>query len=245
LTTDLTREGTLPRAFDALVHCAAEIPARCPDGAVLYKANVDAAHHVFRQACEAKASTVIFLSSMSVYGQISSQVVTESTRPTDPDAYGQSKLAAEQLLAGLVGKGLKCGLSIRLPGTVGKGSHHNFLSDTLARILNGEDVQARNPQALFNNIVYVGDLARFLLDHINHPASGYKVTNLAASDPISIGEVVHELFKHSGREERVRFLSGGKMPFLIDLANAVTLGFRPATVSASLEAFVRDTLAAP
>ena len=34
---DLSLPGSLPRRFDALVHCAAETPERCPDRANLYR----------------------------------------------------------------------------------------------------------------------------------------------------------------------------------------------------------------
>jgi hypothetical protein len=50
------------------------------------------------------------------------------------------------------------------------------------------------------------------------------------------------LFTLTGRPERVVFESGGKKPFLISLERAITLGYRPSTVKASLEAFVRDCL---
>jgi len=241
---DLGAADALPPRFDALLHCAAEIPARCPDPQRLYESNLQAADNVFTQALAAGARSVVFTSSMSVYGTIDVSVVSEDTPPRDPDPYGRAKRDGEDLLEACVSRGLESGLSIRLPGTVGKGSHHNFLSDALARALRGDEVRINNPDAFFNNIVYVGDLARFLAAWIADPRSGYALTNLAAREPMTIRETMALLFRCSGTRERLNVATGGKRPFLISLDRAEALGYRPATVRASVEAFVRDSMAA-
>ncbi|MGE0565658.1 MAG: NAD-dependent epimerase/dehydratase family protein [Pseudolabrys sp.] len=241
-TADLRAQDSLPPRFDALIHCAAEIPGRLPDPEPLYNSNIDMARSVFDQALAAGARTVAFMSSMSVYGTIDVPVVTEETPSNAPDAYGRAKRDAETMLEEIVGQGLPSGLSIRLPGTVGKGSHHNFLSDALGRVLSGDVVRANNPDAMFNNIVHVGDLADFLARWIDAPRPGYAVTNLAAPEPIAIREVVSLLFRTAGRPERIEESVGGKKPFLIGLDRPTALGYRPKTTRASIEAFVRDNL---
>ena len=242
---DLLKPDALPGHFDALLHCAAEIPAHCPDPDALYRNNADAARNVFNSARAAGAQSVVFLSSMSVYGTVSSApVVTEDTTPDNPDPYGSAKRDAEDLLKSAVAQGLASGLAIRLPGTVGKGSHHNFLSDTLARVRAGETVYAKNPDAPFNNIVHVGDLAAFLEAWIHAPRPGYAVTNLAAEEPLAIRDVLALLFSCASKVQRVAFETGGKAPFLISLERARALGYRPSTVRESVKAFVHDSIAA-
>jgi nucleoside-diphosphate-sugar epimerase len=239
---DLTRPDALPERFDAVVHCAAETPARCPDPAALYASNVGAMRQVCERALQAKARAVLFTSSMSAYGTISVPVVTEDTPPEDPDPYGRSKLEGERMLAEAVERGLPSALAIRLPGTVGRGSHDNFLSHALARILAGEAVTACHKDALFNNIVYVGDLADFLAEWIASPRPGYAVTNIGACDPIRIGDLFSLLFAHTGKPEQITFSEDGKAPFQISLEHVIRLGYRPTTVRDSVAAFVRDCL---
>jgi len=239
---DLTKPDALPERFDAVVHCAAETPARCPDPAALYASNVAAMRHVCERALQTSTRVVLFTSSMSTYGTISVPVVTENTPPQDPDAYGRSKLEGERMLADAIARGLPSALSIRLPGTVGRGSHDNFLSHALERILAGEAVTACHKDALFNNIVYVGDLADFLAEWIASPRPGYAVTNIAACDPIRIGDLFSLLFAHAGKPERITFSEDGKAPFQISLEHVIRLGYRPATVRDSVAAFVRDCL---
>src|SRR5262245_18088717 len=239
---DLTRADALPERFDALIHCAAETPARCPDPVALYSGNVQVMRHVCDRALQASARVVVFTSSMSVYGTISVPIVTEDTPPQDLDPYGRSKLEGEQMLAQAVVDGLPSALSIRLPGTVGRGSHDNFLSVALQRILAGEAITGRHKDALFNNIVYVGDLADFLAAWISSPRPGSAVTNIAAREPIRIGELYSLLFACAGKPERITYSQHGKAPFRIAFERASELGYRPATVCDSVAAFVRDCL---
>jgi nucleoside-diphosphate-sugar epimerase len=239
---DLRSPGSLPTHFDALIHCAAETPERCPEPANLYQRNIDLTRRVFDQAVAARAQSVVFLSSMSAYGVVSVPEITEDTQPVDLDAYGRAKRDSESLLRSCVERGLASALTIRLPGTVGKGSHDNFLSVALARVLQGEIVNARNPESLFNNIVYVGDLAAFLHVWIASPRPGYAVTNLGATEPLQMREVLSLLFTLSGRKERIVFEPGGKKPFLISVKRALSLSYRPSTVRASVESFVRDNV---
>lgn len=239
---DLRTPGSLPRRFDALIHCAAETPERCPEPAKLYERNMDLARSVFDQALAAGALSVVFLSSMSAYGSVSVAELTEDTPPGELDPYGRAKRDSESLLEKCVGRGLPSALTIRLPGTVGKGSHDNFLSVFLGRVLRGEKLKGRNPDALFNNVVYVGDLAAFLEAWTTKPRPGYAVTNLAASDPLPMREVLALLCSSAGREPNFEFDSGGKKPFLISLERARSLGYKAASVRSSIEDFVQDCL---
>jgi nucleoside-diphosphate-sugar epimerase len=240
---DLAAAVSLPKSFDAVIHCAADIPGLCPDNERLTHSNTTGAEHLFMQARDAGARSIVSLSSMSVYGNISVPVVTEDLSPDNPDAYGLSKLVVENLLDQVCADGaIHAGLSIRLPGTVGRGSHHNFLSATLETIFSGRPIQINHPEAMFNNIVFVGHLCNFVEQWIAAPRAGHSITNIAAREPISIREVINLLYQFSGAPEKVSWAEEGKPSFLIDLSYAQSLGYEPATVSESLKAFVHDCL---
>ena len=240
---DLADDVQLPGRYDALIHCAADIPGLCADPNTIIRSNVEGAARIFSAARLAGAGTVINLSSMSVYGTVSVPEVTEDTPQAAPDVYGQSKIEAERLLDDMCRAGdFESGISIRLPGTVGRGSHHNFLSGVMSRIVSNEQVEIRSPDAPFNNIVFVGDLARFMEQWIGEPLGGHSVTNLAAEMPLPIGEVVESMFVYADQKPRITVKPGGKSPFLISLETARSLGYVPATVQTSVEAFVNDCL---
>lgn len=240
---DLVAMGGL-EPLDAVVHCAAEVPAFCPDPDVLYRSNVEGARRLFDAADAAGATRIVYLSSMSIYGAISTPVVTEDTPSTDSDAYGRSKLEGERLLAAACARAPRlAGLSIRLPGVVGRGGRNNFLSSTLQRVLKDEPVVANHAAAPFNNIVHVADLAGFIADRLGDLPPGHRVTNIAASDPVPIRAVLARLFAAAGRPDTSRWGDAGKTPFTIALDRVVSLGYRPPTVLDSVERFVRDELA--
>jgi sporadic carbohydrate cluster protein (TIGR04323 family) len=170
--------------LEAVVHCAADVPAFCPDPDALYRSNVEGARRLFDAAVAAGATRIVYLSSMSIYGAISAPVVTEDTPSTDPEVYGRSKLEGERLLATACARGPRlAGLSIRLPGVVGRGGRNNFLSSTLQRVLKGEPVSANHAAAPFNNIVHVEDLAGFIADRLGDLPPGHRVTNIAGARP--------------------------------------------------------------
>jgi nucleoside-diphosphate-sugar epimerase len=127
-------------------------------------------------------------------------------------------------------------LSIRLPGVVGPGSHDNFLSDTMAVLAAGGTANVRNPDALFNNIVHIDDLAPFAVRLLSTLPPGHQVTTIAAVDPLPIREVIGLLLIGAGPGAAVRYRQEGH-PFLISNEHARTLGYRPATVRDAVQRF--------
>jgi len=242
IETDLTNPDGLPEQFDALVHCAALLPSASIDSDRLYSENLTMASIGFKQAINANVKTIVLLSSMSVYGSIQVTEVTEETKFDNPGAYGRAKYDAECELEKCIAESLRSGLSIRLPGTVGRGSHHNFISDTLNSIRASKKIEIKNPDALFNNIVFVEDLAKFLMRWILAPRKGYSITNLASCEPMRIRDVVSLLYMKAMKPEMVMFKDALPTPFLISLNKAIELGFIPRTVYESITSYTQAEL---
>jgi nucleoside-diphosphate-sugar epimerase len=222
-------EGRLPAGFfDAVVHCAAAIPSAVPDDLELTRVNIEGTRRLFQHAIDVGVDTIIFCSSMAVYGRIAVDVVDPDTPINDPSAYGRSKLAGERLLAGLcqTRPSLRA-LSIRLPGVVGVGSHHNFLSDTITHLFAGRRVDVRNPDALFNNAIHIDDLADFVAIVLATLPRGNRVTTIAAAEPVSIRHVVEILHDAAGGRGTIRYRREGHS-FLISSEDARALGYQPA-----------------
>ncbi len=223
--------------FDAIFHCAAAIPSAVPDEAELIRINVEGTRRLFAHAVDVGARVIVFCSSMAVYGRIAVDIVGPDTPVSDANAYGRSKLAAERMLAELSRThAVLRALSIRLPGVVGAGSHDNFLSDTMGRLAAGEMISVRNPDALFNNVVHMDDLARFTSTLLTALPSGHRVTTIAAVDPLPVREVVGILRDAAGGAGEVRYRSEGHS-FLISNEHARALGYRPATVRDAVQRF--------
>jgi nucleoside-diphosphate-sugar epimerase len=223
--------------FDALIHCAAAIPSAVPDEAELIRINVEGSRRLFAHAIDARAGVIVFCSSMAVYGDVAADVVDPHTPINAPSAYGRSKLHCEALLAELshAQAGLRA-LSIRLPGIVGPGSHHNFLSDTMQRLAAGERISVRNPDALFNSVVHVDHLAQFAETLLEALPPGHRATTVAASDPLPVRDVVGILRDTAGGTGEVQFRREGTS-FLVSSEHARSLGYEPATVRDAVQRF--------
>jgi nucleoside-diphosphate-sugar epimerase len=243
---DLGEAATLPAGpFDAVIHCAAAIPATVADAAELFRINFEGSRRLFKHALRSGAGTIIFCSSMAVFGRIDADVVGPDTPICDPNPYGRSKFACERLLDVLIGMhpALRA-LSIRLPGVVGPGSHDNFLSDTMGRLAAGETVAVRNADAPFNNVVHVDDLALFVGALPGTLPYGHQVTTVAATEPLPIRAVVDILLAAAPVAAAVQYRNEGHS-FLISNDHARTLGYRPATVRDSIKRFALAHRAAP
>lgn len=83
---------------DVVVHAAGA--TRAPRPRDLDRSNVDLTAHLLREASESRVRRFIFVSSQAAAGPAISleTPTTEQTTPTPIDAYGRSKLAAEQLV---------------------------------------------------------------------------------------------------------------------------------------------------
>jgi nucleoside-diphosphate-sugar epimerase len=233
-----TETDALPAGpFDAIIHCAAAIPSAVPDDAELTRINVEGSRRLFTHAANSGARMIVFCSSMAVYGRITAEVVDRDTPIQEPNAYGRSKLVAEKLLAELdqAYRGLRA-LSIRLPGIIGPGSHDNFVSDTMACLAAGGTANVRNPDALFNNVVHIEDLVRFVDMLFSTLAAGHQVTTIAAADPLPVRDVVALLQTMAAPGAAVRYRQEGHS-FLISSEHARTLGYRPATVRDAVQRF--------
>lgn len=241
---DLAGEDALPAGpFDAVIHCAAAIPSAVPDEAELTRINVDGSRRLFEHAIGCGAGVIVFCSSMAVYGRIVADLVDRDTPINEPGNYGRSKLVSESKLAELsrARAGLRA-LSIRLPGIVGPGSHDNFLSDTMSVLGAGGTANVRNPDALFNNVVHIDDLARFAETVLSALPAGHQVTTIGAVDPLPVRDVVGLLQTVAGPGAVVRYRQEGHS-FLISSEHARTLGYRPATVRDSVHRFATGYVA--
>jgi UDP-glucose 4-epimerase len=241
---DLAHAPHLPVGpFDALVHCAAAIPSQVRDDAELFRINVEGSRRLFEHAALTGADIIIFCSSMAVYGRVDVDIVDADTPMHDANAYGRSKLACERLLVDLSRAHAHLrAVSIRLPGVVGRGSHDNFLSDTMARLVGGETAIVRNPDAPFNNVVHVDDFARFADTLLASLPRGHRAVTIGAETPLPIREVVAIMEAAAGRTGAVRYELGG-YPFLISSDHARSFGYRPASVRDSVERFARGRAA--
>ncbi len=101
---DITNKEALldeGREADILVHCAALVHKKSTDLSRenYYRVNYEGTKNILNFLDKDRLKQIVFLSTVSVYGDISKNIVPDEKTPTNPeDFYGESKLAAENAI---------------------------------------------------------------------------------------------------------------------------------------------------
>ncbi len=236
---DLPSTDGFPKEFDTLVHCASAVPTTIKSDDDYTRINIEGARHLVKCAIDGECKNFVFLSSMSVYGNIQVPIIDEDTPPIDPDAYGRSKKVAENIFLNLANSTRKI-FVIRLPGVVGPRSKNNFLSGTLEKVLKGEKIRLSNPDLPFNNMAHVDEVSD-LIDHLlNRQPESVGVLNIASSGSMTIREIVRRMSEFCGKPFSPIIVPSSKKSFTISIERLIKFGFKPKPTDVLLEKFVRE-----
>lgn len=224
-----------PCDYDAVVHSAAHASAvDSPDAHVVH--NLLALRHLLAHATRQPGRTLVFLSSLSVYGTISDPLVDEHTAVCDPGSYGASKLLGEMLLKEAAPK--IASIALRLPGIIGPGAHAPWLARTLTAARAGRPITIYSPATLFNNVVHVDDLGVFICRLLSVPRTGFDIVTLGAAEPRPVREVVETMLAELGHTPELRFVEPPRQPFIVSIQKAVAdYGYAPRSVLQSVKRF--------
>jgi nucleoside-diphosphate-sugar epimerase len=165
--------------------------------------NSEGTLNLARQAAAAGVKRFLFISSIKVNGELTSQghPFTEGDAPAPQDAYGLSKLEAEQ---GLQKIALKTGMEfvvIRPPLVYGPGVKANFAA--LMRVVQKGwplplgDVQNRR------SLVALDNLIDFIITCIEHPKAANQTFLISDGEDLSTTELVRSLARAAGVPSRL------------------------------------------
>ncbi|RJQ77559.1 MAG: NAD-dependent epimerase/dehydratase family protein [Desulfobacteraceae bacterium] len=180
---DITRPETLTGRMDghdALIHLA---------GAVGYgqsldtcrRLNRDGTRHVAAAALRAGVGRFIHMSSVSVYGRVSGQPITERfLLKKIGDPYGDTKIDAEHALAEIAGGGAMAPTIVRPTMIYGPGDRL-FLPKVVENLAGGKArIIGKGTHAV--NAIHVEDVARFIAMLLERPRTAGEVYNLTHPD---------------------------------------------------------------
>ena len=228
--------------IDLLVHAAAAAAADHEPGGgdpdSYLRDNVIAAQNLASWAAGGQVKAILMLSSLSVYGVIASDTVAPDSPIDGPGLYGASKLFAERILAAHSGSVPL--LSARLPGVIGPSPPRNWLSGVLAKLRTGTEVTIFNPKAPFNNAVHVDDLATWVGHLAGAPWRGCHVVTLGSAAPLTVEAAVEQLRVALASTAPVVIRPATRPSFQISIAAAEKFEFKPMTMAAALDRFVRE-----
>lgn len=222
---------------DAVIDCAAAIPARIGDPDTLVATNLALARGAIELAART-AAPLVYMSSQSAIGRPAVPVIDDAT-PADPDTpYGHSKLAAERLIAAAASGGRIAGATaLRLPAAIGPGCHDNFPATILARLTAGEPVTVFNPDGPYNAVVHADTVAAFVGRLLADRPAGFHTLVLASRPPIPVRAAVEAVAAGLGVGCRLELRPAGHPSPTIDPSGAEAMGFAADDTGAVLTRF--------
>lgn len=154
------------------------------------RVNVEQTVQLARKAKENHVKQFIFMSTVKVYGEENDVAYTEASPCHPEDAYGRSKLKAEQELQALVDEDFTVSI-IRTPIVYGRGVKANM--QNLMKLVDSMPLLPLGGIDNKRSFVYVGNVCALLDSLIEHEKEG---VFLAGDDvPLSTTELIQELAK--------------------------------------------------
>ncbi len=189
----IAADSNLLEQVDCIIHLAARVHQmkdQAADPLAAFRAvNVDATRRLAEAAAAAKVKRFIYLSSIKVYGEGDNQTIYSEISPTNPtDAYGESKLEAEQVLYDISQKSGLETVILRPPLVYGPGVKANFYNLMQA-------VRWRIPLPLGaiqnqRSFVYVYNLVDAITCCIEHPRAAGQTFLISDDQDVSTPELI-------------------------------------------------------
>jgi len=238
---NLLSDIKMPSTIDAVVHAAAQSPTMDTSATSMLHNNIYLTDKLISYAKIAGAKRFIYLSSISVYGEIKAKTVLETTPIINPDFYGTTKRIGEQLLEAEASS--FSSVSIRLPGVIGPKSVRNWMTHVMHAARNGDMVLVYNPYEDFNNAAHVEDVGDFVSSLISTEWHGSEVVNIGALGKIPVLEAMQIIVNGFGGRSEIIFEPSTKSSFTISSEKAVNeFRYKPMRIDAMLRRFVKENI---
>jgi len=191
--------------IDVVIHLAARVHVLRDDAADPLDAfraeNVAASANLARQVASAGVRRLVFLSSVKVHGEGGERAYREDDRPKPADAYGQSKLEAEEELAAIMSEtGLEV-VVLRSPLVYGPGVKANFLQ-LLKLVSRGVPLplsSVRNRRSM----IYLENLVDAIITCARHPRAAGQTYLVSDGEDVSTPELIRRIAAALGRPPRL------------------------------------------
>ena len=199
----------------SIVNLAANTGGKGEHFDVLYRDNVLSTENLLHFAKQRGCFKFIHISSVSVHGRVDGGLLDRAQASHSPTIYGKTKLMAELCLKD-GGKGINI-VSLRLPGVLGPTAPQHLLTTIAEKALSGAEIEMHHAESLFNNVVHVDDLSRFIVHIVGKERkSDFVAFPLASLDPIRVRDVVNLVKLRTGSASRVCEVTSSESSFFID-----------------------------
>ncbi|MFC7400564.1 NAD-dependent epimerase/dehydratase family protein [Chelatococcus sp. GCM10030263] len=239
------------RDIEAIVHCGAISGPMMAKGEPLklVSANIDVTALLLDLAREQQLTRFVYCSSISVYGNVGPETITEATPLRPTSVYGATKVACEQLIQGFGEDYGLSGVSLRIGRVYGPYRRANcHLASLIRDALGGAETTIPCDPGFVYHYVYADDVAGAVVTALEASALAHREYNVGSGEALTVPEIV-EAAAPSIPDMRAKLVPGQddvpdvQTAFDISLIKA-DLGWEPAySLSAGLAAY-RDAILA-
>jgi UDP-glucose 4-epimerase len=242
LQADIRNEEGMRRLFaahrfDGVFHIAAMLAHGKMDRELLWSSNVDGTGVIARCAREAGVRKLVFTSSNCLWASNLGHPVREDDPPAPAEIYGESKLAAENLL-----KQFEDGMSVvilRCPTIIDSG-RLGLLAILFEFIRESKTVWVVGSGGNHYQFIYAGDLAQACVQSLDYKGSA--TFHVGSDDVPSLRDCYEAVIREAGSHSRVRSLPKGPALALMRLAHSLRISpLGPYHYRMIAEDFVFDT----
>lgn len=240
ISLDLESETTFTNivgGFESFVHIASMNEG---SAASLLKSTGLGMIYLIDRAKQLDIHRLVHISSMSIHGKVSTEVVDENTSVTHSVPVGASKWAAECFISNE--RSSIEAVSIRSPAIAGPYANRHFLAKIFLNMIRGTGkITLSNPDHLFNNIVHETVIADFIvaiLDNESLPI--YRAVPIGSTEPIPLREIIEIMAKATSYKGQINWVEPKSPPFRIDSTGAIELGYKPITTIETINRWMHD-----
>ncbi|MCW8916128.1 MAG: NAD(P)-dependent oxidoreductase [Magnetovibrio sp.] len=201
---------------DLVIHAAAETHLNLKATAESYAcSNIDGVLALAAYLRRTQPQLAVFLSTISVYGDIQTEVLDENQPYRGPNLYGVSKLFGEGIMQE-VGTDVPT-IALRLPGVVGGDLMTPWLGRALEKLKANEKVEFFNGSNPFNNLIDPDGLRDLINDVLSSGPEGFTLMNVGASAPMALSDVLKVMAEMLGSQSEIIEMDSDKTSFSIDI----------------------------
>ena len=213
---DIKSKIKLKSKIDVLIHCAFihEFSKK-----KTYKdyvsSNIIGLKNIIEFANKKKIKSFIYLSSVTIYGEIKEDSLTDNNKFINPSILGASKILSEKMIE----KQKFNYLNLRLPGVISylnNDYRRPWLNNIIYNLKIGKKITVFNSNLYFNNIIDTVEIFNFINYVIkNKLKSG--TLNLSATKPMQIRKMINFLKEKISSKSKINFNNKKKNHFTISL----------------------------
>ena len=221
--------------FDLLIHCASLTPYKYKISNAFINLNFEGLKKILYS--KSRFKKIVLLSSLSVYGKINNNILSENYKKKKINAYGISKIKMEKLLISYCKKNKIDFIILRLPGIIGNfQADANFINNIILKFSNNELIEFKNPNSYFNNVVHTETIAKisekFLLK--KNAKFKNKIFNISSTKPIKLINLIKKIKNKFKSKSKIRILPSNKT-FIISTKKCEKFNINLMTTDKSIE----------